>query len=199
MALSTPTEGTPGCPVLQSSVGQGAAPRETSSGHGAAFWGAGGDGGPAGSAEVQLRVGLGGSAGWRWGCAELRREGRRRGATTPRPLASLQTPPTPKAHGWPRLPLGEDWGRSTAVTGLTGRSRVAARSGELCPLPTSSCLQPAGSGSSAPSPHAPPAPLPVTAALTSQRRFGRGAGGQTGSGHKARRGEGWRGWRGQLL
>lgn len=37
---------------------------------------------------------------------------------------------------------GRFGGHGIAVMGLTGRRRVAARSGELCPLPVPSCLQP---------------------------------------------------------
>jgi len=50
-------------------------------------------------------------------------------------------------------------GHSIAVMGLTGRRRVAARSGELCPLPVPSCLQPARAQQLSPVLHTPSQPL----------------------------------------
>lgn len=163
----------------------------------------GGTGECIGSAEVQLGVRLGGSAGrWR-GRAELRREERRSGATMLRLLA----PPSdlPKAHGWHYSPLWEDWGQ---VWGARHRCDGAYRpEAGGCQvwraLPAACAILPAtwkGPAAQPSSLHKPPSPFPAPApALTSQWCFRRGAGDQAGPGHKARRGEGWRGWRWQLL
>lgn len=95
--------------------------------------------------------------------------------------------------------LDRIWGGDHRSEGaLTGRMRVADRSGELCPLPVPSCLP---TGPAQELRHALWA-LPDTLqppALTSQQSFGRWVGAQAGARHEAGWGEGRRGRRGQLL
>ena len=89
----------------------------------------------------------------------------------PRLLNPRQTPP-PKHRGGTVPPYRRVGGRlgvhSIAVMRLTGRRRVVARSGELCPLPAPSCLQPGRAQQLSPGLHMPPQPLSQPAlALTS--------------------------------
>lgn len=201
-----------------SSAGQDAAPGETSSGHGAppapaagraahggslrrSFLGSGEghEGHPQGQLKCSSGSGaLPGGGGGARSCGEKRGDA----VLTCRGCS----PPTSKAQGWDHPPITEG-----LEAGLGGQQHHLPAGGGRLPGPESSARCPChpaghleGSGGSAqlttcPPPTPSPFSSPPAPALTSQRCFGRGAGGQAGPGHEARRGEGRWGRRRQLL